>query len=81
MSLGIPIICNIGVGDVDIIMKKCMPELLIKEFSDKEYKRVLNLVFDNYIINKSKIINTSKAYFSLSQGVNKYLNIYSKVLN
>ena len=36
MNLGIPIICNSGVGDVDEIMEKSMTELLVKEFSNKE---------------------------------------------
>ena len=38
MNLGIPIICNSGVGDVDGIMKECMPELLVKDFEKKNIK-------------------------------------------
>ena len=37
MNLGIPIICNAGVGDVDKIINECMPELLVNEFSKLEY--------------------------------------------
>ena len=44
MNLGIPIICNSGVGDVDQIMDQCMPELLITDFSSKEYNRVIELI-------------------------------------
>ena len=33
MNMGIPIICNAGVGDVDSIMNQSMPEYLINEFT------------------------------------------------
>ena len=46
MNLGIPIICNSGVGDVDNIMKACMPELLVKDFDKKEYNRIVDLILD-----------------------------------
>ena len=46
MNLGIPIICNSGVGDVDDIMKACMPELLVKDFDNKEYNRIVDLILD-----------------------------------
>tara|TARA_B110000027_G_scaffold73518_1_gene78340 strand:- start:3596 stop:4423 length:828 start_codon:yes stop_codon:yes gene_type:complete len=81
MNLGIPIICNSGVGDVDIIMQECMSELLIKEFTTTEYARVANLISLNYKIDRIKIMETSNLYFSLSNGVKKYLKIYDEILN
>ena len=48
MNLGIPIICNDGVGDVEEIMNECMPELLIKEFSKKNIKEVIGLILNDY---------------------------------
>ena len=81
MNLGIPIICNSGVGDVDEIMDKCMPELLIKEFSEKEYNRVIELIANNYNTNKEKIISTSHQYYSLEKGVEKYKEIYKSILD
>tara|TARA_B110001452_G_scaffold95880_1_gene79260 strand:- start:718 stop:861 length:144 start_codon:yes stop_codon:yes gene_type:complete len=47
MNLGIPIIYNSGVGDVNEIMGKSIPELLVKDFSNKEYDRVSNLIIIN----------------------------------
>jgi len=81
MNLGIPIICNNGVGDVDEIMDKCMPELLVKEFSEKEYNRVIELIANNYNTNKEKIISTSHQYYSLEKGVEKYKEIYKSILD
>jgi len=80
MNLGIPIICNNGVGDVDEIMKQCMPELLIKNFTKEEYSRIIGLITNNYNIDQEKIINTSHQYYSLEKGVKKYKEIYNSIL-
>jgi glycosyltransferase involved in cell wall biosynthesis len=80
MNLGIPIICNNKVGDVDQIMNECMPDLLIKEFSKKEYQRVVNLILDKKQIDSAKIIKTSHEYYSLEKGVEKYSAVYDAIL-
>ena len=80
MNLGIPIICNTGIGDVDKIMKECMPELLLKDFEKKEYNRIVDLILNDYKPNKEKIINTSHQYYSLEQGIKKYKEVYHEVI-
>ena len=80
MNLGIPIICNSGVGDVDKIMEKSMPELLVKEFSNKEYERVIDLITNNYKPNQKTIIETSHSYYSLEKGIEKYKEVYKEIL-
>ena len=80
MNLGIPIICNSGVGDVDEIMGKSMPELLIKEFSNNEYERVIDLITNNYKPNYKIIVETSHSYYSLEKGVEKYKEVYKEIL-
>ncbi len=81
MNLGIPIICNSGVGDVDEIMGKSMPELLVKDFSNKEYKRVIDLIINkNYKPNQKSITETSQNYYSLKKGVEKYKAVYKSIL-
>ena len=79
MNLGIPIICNSGVGDVDEIMDKSMPELIVKDFSNKEYERVIDLITNNYQPNQKTIIETSHSYYSLEKGVEKYKEVYKEI--
>jgi len=81
MNLGIPIICNSGVGDVEKIMNECMPELLVNELDKKEYNRIINLILNNYKFDKQKILNTSRKYYSLTNGIKKYNDIYTQILN
>jgi glycosyltransferase involved in cell wall biosynthesis len=80
MNLGIPIICNSGVGDVDEIMEKSMPELLVKEFSNNEYDRVIDLIINDYKPNQKSITKTSHSYYSLEKGVEKYKEVYKELL-
>ena len=58
-----------------------MPELLIKEFSEKEYNKVIELITNKYNANKEKIISTSYQYYSLKKGVEKYKEIYKSILD
>lgn len=81
MNLGIPIICNSGVGDVDEVMEKSMPELLLKKFTNTEYLRIINVIMNDTKIEKKIIIETSQNYYSLNKGVIKYLDIYKQILN
>ena len=78
MNLGIPIICNSGVGDVDEVMERCMPELLVKNFNTQEYERIVDLLLNDF--NSEKIIQTSHNYYSLNKGLKKYLDIYKQIL-
>lgn len=80
MNLGIPIVCNPGVGDVEEIMEKTMPQILVKTFTQNAYKSAVNnLIKTNF--NKTKIINTSHEIYSLQLGSRKYIEIYSELLN
>ena len=81
MNLGIPIICNTGVGDVEKIMNECMPELLVNELNKKEYNRIINLILNNYKFDQQKILKTSVKYYSLTNGIKKYTDIYTQILN
>tara|TARA_B100000886_G_C20388336_1_gene477111 strand:- start:491 stop:1324 length:834 start_codon:yes stop_codon:yes gene_type:complete len=80
MNLGIPVICNSGVGDVDEIMGKSMPELLVNDFSNNEYDRVIDLITNNYKPNQKTIIETSHSYYSLEKGAEKYKEVYKEIL-
>jgi glycosyltransferase involved in cell wall biosynthesis len=81
MNLGVPIICNKGVGDVEEIINKCMPELLIENFKTSEYNKIIDIILNNYKIKMDNIINTSINYFSLEKGIKKYTDVYKEILN
>lgn len=79
MNLGIPVICNSGVGDVDITMNEVDSNLLLKEFSIEEYKRITSYITLKSDINKIHIAKTARNYFSLKKGINTYFSIYQNL--
>ena len=81
MNMGVPIVCNAGVGDVDIVMHQVMPQLLVDNFNNKVYERVADEVME-YVKHKDEdeIVNTSIDYFSLEKGIESYLEVYQYIL-
>lgn len=80
MALGIPVICNNNVGDTAEIVQKYKAGHVITALDEKGYHSVINNLetqsFDHTNIRKGAI-----EYFSLESGVEKYDEVYKKVLN
>ena len=55
-------------------------ETFLKDFSNKEYERVIDLITNNYKPNQKTIIETSHSYYSLEKGVEKYKEVYQEIL-
>ena len=76
LSMGVPIITNTGIGDVDSIVKDTRCGVLINNFNNQDYKDAIEDLlknFDNYTTNTT---DTAHRYFSLNDGVEKYKKIY-----
>jgi hypothetical protein len=74
MGMGIPIICNSGVGDVDFIVEKYKSGFILKDLNKVNFDIILNSNFK-----KEKLKEGANQYFSLDKGVELYLNIYEKI--
>jgi len=80
MAMGLPIICNSGVGDTDWIVQKFQSGLLIEKFSEEEYNKTL-AVSKNYKFDNNKIRAGASEYFSLKKGIKSYLQVYHTIIN
>lgn len=80
MGMGIPIICNAGVGDVDKIMNECNIGILIKDLNVQEMINGIKEIFQNTFL-PSEIRNKAEGFYALSNGVKIYNSIYGKLLN
>ena len=77
LSMGIPIITNAGVGDVDSIVQDTKCGVVISSFNQPQYKQALEDLLKNSNIYKSNTINAANNHFSLNDGVEKYAKIYN----
>ena len=76
MAMGIPVICNAGIGDTDDIVNKYDAGYIVHKF---EYNQVLKSIIEKKEINKENIIKGAVEYFSLESGVQKYLEVYNRL--
>ena len=80
LGMGIPLICNTGVGDTDEIVKKENVGLVAQEFTERSYRELVES-FDNLLsIPKIQLRSVAQKYFSLEIGVKQYAEIYKKIL-
>lgn len=78
MSLGIPIVCNTGVGDTDQIVLKYESGRLIDSFDDTAYQKIAD-TFLSHSFNPETLRKGALDYFELKKGVENYLKVYRNI--
>lgn len=77
MAMGVPIICNAGVGDTDTIVNKYMSGIVLEQFNGQGLFQQL----DSFNSSSKKIRAGAIDYFSLTKGASVYANVYRSVLS
>ena len=77
LSMGVPIITNAGIGDVDEIIRESNCGLIINRFNKTEYQEAVINILENGNTYLKNTITTAEKYFSLKDGVEKYSGIYN----
>lgn len=81
MAMGIPLITNSGVGDVETISNRYNAGIIIREFNEKEFIKVAAQVAAGATFNIEEIRQGAKEVYSLERAVEKYIAIYNSILN
>jgi glycosyltransferase involved in cell wall biosynthesis len=76
MAMGIPIICNSGVGDTDTIVMEHCAGIVIRNLDNASYKQQLDqgILFDSL-----KATKAAQNDFSLNEGVARYQKVYESL--
>lgn len=77
MAMGIPLICNAGVGDTDSIVLKYSAGIVLPAMNEVNYTENTS-VLENF--NKEKTMLGAREFFSLEKGVQKYKETYQRIL-
>jgi len=80
MSMGIPVICNSGVGDSDHVINKYQSGILINDFNELAYHKAVHQINQKKWASAEKIRSGAKDYFSLEKGIASYEKIYSRLI-
>lgn len=81
MSMGIPVICNQGIGDTELIINKYDAGYVVKDFTINQYSSAIKTVLNQSTLDYSNMKKGATEYFSLKQGVDRYIDVYQKTLN
>jgi glycosyltransferase involved in cell wall biosynthesis len=79
MGMGIPHVCNTGVGDVDEIVSRNGVGLSVQDFTEEEYNRVIDQMLQNTEANTQAIAAAAREVYSLQSGVLAYQTIYRQL--
>jgi len=77
MAMGIPVVCNWGIGDSDRIIEKYQSGLVIKNMEFNEAIQLILLPQD--YLGKNSIRGGAISYFSLDNGIERYLKVYQDI--
>jgi glycosyltransferase involved in cell wall biosynthesis len=78
MGLGIPIICNSGIGDVDSILKKAGNGILIHSFEASSMRKALEEIDAVLALDPAASVSCAHEVYSLEEGVKRYEKIYRR---
>ncbi len=81
LSMGIPVICNAGIGDTDEMIKTSQSGVICKSFDEKEYDRCSeDIIRLEKTLDKELTRRKAIELFSLENGVNFYQTIYQELI-
>lgn len=76
MAMGIPLVCNFGVGDTDEIVRKYQAGSVVSSFDDENY---LKAILSPEKVNRELMMSGARDFYSLKEGVAKYLKVYNEI--
>lgn len=82
LSMGIPVICNGGIGDTEEIVRQSNTGIICNEFNNVAYDKAIDDFFANAELrNGSRLREKSIELFGLKMGVKKYEAVYRKTMH
>lgn len=81
LSMGIPVIVNSGVGDVEGIVDGTGGGLVIHRFDSEHYAEVITRIPELVKVDAESVRSKAASYFDLDKGVHKYREAYRKVFS
>ena len=81
LAMGLPVLCNRGVGDTDQVIEEIDESLLVDAFNEVNYEKVLRVLKDKKY--RESLVPMCKAtanrWFDVNHGIETYHSIYTKI--
>ena len=79
LGMGLPVIANSGVGDVDKIIEETKSGILVREFTNEAYEKAVDQIDELLKIPVPTLQAAAQKYYSLEEGVKRYNSVYERV--
>ncbi len=80
MAMGIPVVTNSGVGDMEAINEKYNGGFILNNFEHSTMQDVADKVCNGTVFNPVEIRKGAETYYSLTKAVAQYYDLYTTVL-
>ena len=80
LAIGIPVICNTKIGDVAEIVAKARGGLMIDDFTEMSFKKVIDQLPAVIAVSPAEIRENIKEYYDLKNAVVKYKKSYELLI-
>jgi glycosyltransferase involved in cell wall biosynthesis len=80
LGMGIPVICNAGVGDVAEIVNSTQSGLLLNDFSEESFQKTIAQLPAIIKFPKQHFRGAALAWYSLETGIERYYSVYNHIL-
>jgi glycosyltransferase involved in cell wall biosynthesis len=77
MAMGIPLICNAGVGDTDRVVQDYKAGIVLSELNEENYRLI---DAERSVFDREKTMKGAKEFYGLEEGVRRYLQVYLQLL-
>ena len=78
MAMGVPVICNSGIGDTDKIVLDFQSGIIVDNFNQSDFLKAVGIMKKNNF-DRNEIREGALSYFDLSSGVDRYDSIYKNI--
>ncbi|MBC7628908.1 glycosyltransferase [Ferruginibacter sp.] len=80
MAMGIPVITNSGVGDVEEIVNKYHGGYVLNNFTDETFDAAIATILGNKKFDADELRSGATDFYSLKKAVEQYTAIYTEIL-
>ena len=78
MAMGIPIVCNAGVGDTDLVVEKYSAGTVLSSTNHEDFQE---FVFPVTLFDRVKTMQGAQEFYGLENGVETYYGIYDAFIS
>lgn len=79
LGMGLPVIANSGVGDVDSIIEDTNSGILVKKFATEAYEKAVDQIDELLKIPTKTLQAAAQKYYSLEEGIKRYNAVYESI--